>query len=65
MSFDLQAVPAATAVNPVMMRQHAIYLEAQRSDRKVQKPRNTADILERGHRGAPGRRNAQLVDVMA
>lgn len=65
MSFDLQNVPQVVAANPVLARQHAIYLEAQRSDRKIQKARNTADLLERGHRGKPSKISARLVDVLA
>jgi len=46
-----------------MIREHAIYLEAERSDRRVLKTRNVADVLERGHRGAPGRNTARLLDM--
>lgn len=66
MSFDLQSTPQVIAVNPAMARQHAIYLEAQRSDRKVHKARNVADLLERGHRSSKSNSfSALLVDVMA
>lgn len=65
MSFDLQTTPQVLAVNPAMARQHAIYLDAQRSDRKVQKARNVADLLERGHRGAPSDISGSLVDLLA
>ena len=33
MSFDLQGIRDASVINMTMMRQHAIYLAAQRSDR--------------------------------
>ena len=54
MSFDLQAIRDIGAANPVMIRAHAIFLEAQRSDRRVHKARNIADLLERGHKPARG-----------
>ncbi len=65
MSFDLQGVRDATVINPMTMRQHAIYLEAKRSDRRIQKARNVADLLERGHRARLGEHRALLLDVMA
>jgi hypothetical protein len=65
MSFDLQGVRDATVINPMTMRQHAIYLDAQRSDRKVQKARNIADLLERGQRARTGQHTALMLDVMA
>lgn len=65
MSFDLQGVRDATVINPMTMRQHAIYLDAQRSDRRVQKARNVADLLERGHKARAGEHRAMLIDVMA
>lgn len=65
MSFDLQGVRDATAVNPTTKREHAIYLAAQRSDRRVQKARNIADLLERGHRARLGHHTALVVDVKA
>lgn len=65
MSFDLQTTPQVLAANPVMARQHAIYLDAQRSDRKVQKARNVADLLERGHRSKPSDISGSLVDLLA
>ncbi len=65
MSFDLQTTPQVLAVNPAMARQHAIYLDAQRSDRKVQKARNVADLLERGHRGERSNNSGSLVDLLA
>ena len=54
MSFDIQIIRDIAAANPVMARQHAIFLEAQRSDRRVNRARNIADLLERGHRPANG-----------
>ncbi len=66
MTFDLQAVRDVALVNPMVQRQHAIYLDAQRSDRRVQKARNMADILERRNRPARGKgHTALLLDVMA
>lgn len=64
MSFDLQTTPQILTANPVMARQHAIYLDAQRSDRRVQKARNVADLLERGHRGKPSDISRSLVDLL-
>ncbi len=52
MSFDLQGIRDIAVTHPVMARQHAIFLEAQRSDRRVHKARNIADLLERGHKPA-------------
>jgi hypothetical protein len=64
MSFDLQGVRTATVINPMAVRQHAIYIDAQRSDRKVQKARNIADLLERGQRARGGEHTALLIDVV-
>lgn len=50
-------------VSPAAMREHAIYLAAERSDRKIQKARNIADLLERGHRARLGHHTALMVDV--
>ena len=47
-----------------LARQHAIYLEAQRSDRRIRRPRNVADLLERGHRSKNTKQTAHLVDVI-
>ena len=63
MSFDLQGVRDASVINMTMMRQHAIYLAAQRSDRKIQKVRNVADLLERGHRARLGHHTALMLDI--
>ena len=63
MSFDLQGVRDASVINMTMMRQHAIYLAAQRSDRKIQKARNVADLLERGHRARLGHHTALMLDI--
>ena len=65
MSFDLQGVRDASVINPMQMRQHAIYLDAQRSDRRIQKARNVADLLERGHRARLGHHTALILDVTA
>lgn len=64
MSYDLQLIrDRLPATNVAMIREHAIYLDAQRTDRKVQKARNMADILERGHRGKPAKGEARLLDL--
>ena len=65
MSFDLQFIRDRAPAQVTMQREHAIYLDAQRSDRKIQKARNVADLLERGHRARTGTRTALLVDVKA
>ncbi len=65
MSFDVQGVSNVSPFDPAMLRQHAIYLNAQRSDRKIQKARNIADLLERGHRARAGAHTALVLDVMA
>jgi len=63
MSYDLQFLRDRAPPSVTMIREHAIYLEAERSDRRVLKTRNVADVLERGHRGAPGRNTARLLDM--
>lgn len=66
MSFDLQGIRDIGVTHPVMAREHAIFLAAQRSDRRVQKARNIADLLERGHK--PARSSALqglVIDVKA
>ena len=66
MSFDLQNVRDIGATNVAMTRQHAIFLEAARSDRKVTKARNIADLLERGHRSSKsGGLQGVVVDLKA
>lgn len=65
MSYDLQLIRDAAPLSAVLVREHAIYLDAQRTDRKVHKARNTADLLERGHRGKPATGAGQLVDLKA
>jgi hypothetical protein len=65
MSFDLQFIRDRAPAHIAMQREHAIYLNAQRSDRKVQKARNVADLLERGHRARTGAHTALLIDVKA
>lgn len=64
MSLDLHSLPPVPAANPILARQHAIYLEAQRSDRRIRRPRNVADLLERGHRSKNTKQTAHLVDVI-
>lgn len=61
MSFDLQGIRDIAVTHPVIARQHAIFLEAQRSDRRVLKARNIADLLERGHKPT---RNPSLQGVV-
>jgi len=63
MSFDLQFIRDRAPTHVVMPREHAIYLDAQRSDRKVRKARNIADLLERGHRARGGAHTALIVDM--
>jgi hypothetical protein len=63
MSFDLQFIRDRAPTHVVLQRQHAIYLDAQRSDRKVRKARNVADLLERGHRARSGAYTALVIDV--
>jgi hypothetical protein len=62
MSYDLQLIRDVAPPSAVLNREHAIYRDAQRTDRKVQRARNVADLLERGHRGKPASGPAQLVD---
>lgn len=65
MSYDLQLLrdAAPAAINAI--REHAIYRDALTSDRKIQKARNIADLLERGHRSRPNSKSAMLVDIVA
>jgi hypothetical protein len=65
MSYDLQFLRDRAPASVAMIREHAIYLDAQRSDRRVQKARNVADLLERGHKATPQRSTALLVDIKA
>jgi hypothetical protein len=66
MSYDLQGIRDIGVTHPVMARQHAIFLDAQRSDRRVHKARNIADLLERGHKPARGGSlQGLVVDVKA
>lgn len=65
MSFDLQFLRDRAPAQVALIREHAIYLEARRSDRRVQKARNVADLLERGHRSTSPRLSALLLDVKA
>jgi hypothetical protein len=66
MSFDLQGIRDIGVTHPVMAREHAIFLDAQRSDRRVHKARNIADLLERGHKPARGGSlQGLVVDVKA
>ena len=63
MSFDLQFIRDRAPAHIAMQREHAIYLDAQRTDRKIQKARNVADLLERGHRGKPAKNPSRLLDL--
>lgn len=65
MSCDLQFIRERAPTHVILQRQHAIYRDAQRSDRKVQKARNVADLLERGHRASGGAHTALLIDTKA
>lgn len=65
MSFDLQFIRDRAPAHIAMQHEHAIYLNAQRSDRKVQKARNVADLLERGYRARGGAHTALLIDMKA
>jgi|GEM_PF-1461310 hypothetical protein len=66
MSFDIQLVRDIGVSNVAMVREHAIFLEAQRSDRRVHKARNIADLLERGHKAPKnGGMQGVLIDVKA
>ncbi len=65
MSYDLQLLRDVAPPSAVMVREHAIYLDAQRTDRKVHKARNVADLLERGHRGKAASGPGQLFDLKA
>jgi hypothetical protein len=65
MSYDLQFLRDRAPASVAMIREHAIYIDAQRSDRRVQKTRNIADVLERGNRPSSERKTALLVDLKA
>lgn len=65
MSYDLQLLREVAPPSAILVREHAIYLDAQRTDRKVQKARNVADLLERGHRGKPATGAGNIIDLKA
>ncbi len=67
MSFDLQLIRNISVSNVAMVREHAIFMDAQRSDRRVHKARNIADLLERGHKPARSASGMQglVVDLKA
>lgn len=65
MSFDLQVLRDTAPAAIAMVREHAIYRDAETTDRKVHKARNVADLLERGHRSRPNSYSALIVDVLA
>ncbi|MEZ6028177.1 MAG: hypothetical protein R3C46_00350 [Hyphomonadaceae bacterium] len=54
MSLDVQYIRDTAAVTPLMVREHAVFLEAQRSDRRVHKARGIADQLQRNQKPAKG-----------
>jgi hypothetical protein len=62
MSYDLQFLRDRAPASVTMVRELAIYRDAERSDRRVRKVRNIADVLEAGHRAA---KSAQVIDVRA
>jgi hypothetical protein len=65
MSFDLQIMQDAAPSSIAMPRQHAIYRDVLRANGRMQRARNVADLLERGHRSRPARNTALLVDITA
>lgn len=66
MSCDLQLIRDIGAPSVAMVREHAIFIEAQRSDRRVQKARNLSEVLERNHKRSKGNGlQAQLIDIKA
>ena len=65
MSFDLMLMRDAAPSTITTSQEHAIYRDALASNRKQQRARNVADLLERGHRSRPTRNTALLVDLLA
>ncbi len=63
MSVDLQLLPTISPISIATPREHAIYRDALSSNRKRQRARNVADLLERGHRSRSTRTTALLVDL--
>lgn len=66
-SYEAASLRQFQANNVAAVRQHVAQLVAERSDRKVQSVKNTADLLEYGHdakRSSAGAR-ALLLDVLA
>lgn len=66
MSSDLQLFRDTAPTNAAIMRGYAVFLDAQRSDRRVQKPRSVAELLDRKQK--PSRNGglvAQLIDIKA
>jgi len=47
----------------LMVREHAVFLEAQRSDRRVHKARGIADQLQRNQKPAKGGLQGLVVDL--
>jgi hypothetical protein len=65
MSYDLQFLRDRAPASVTMVRELAIYRDAEPSDRRVRKVRNVADVLETGHRPARAGKAAQVIDVKA
>ena len=65
MSFDLQLLRDRIPAPLSTRREHAIYLDAQRSGEKTRLAHNVADLLERGHRARPSAHTALLIDLKA
>lgn len=65
MSFDLQLISQVAPVSVATSREHAIYRDALSFNRKTQRARNIADLLERGHRSRPSAKAAILLDILA
>ncbi|MDP3735861.1 MAG: hypothetical protein Q8R02_00635 [Hyphomonadaceae bacterium] len=66
-SYEAANLRQFQANNAAAVRQHVAQMIAERSDRKVQGAKNTADLLELGHdskRASAGAR-ALLLDVLA
>jgi len=66
-SYEAASLAQFHANNVAAVKQHVAQLQADRSDRKVQSARNTADLLEYGHDPKRASRGAQalMLDVLA
>ena len=65
MSFDLQLMRDTAPASVTMLRDLAIYRDVQSADRKTQRARNIADLLERGHRPRTNGKSGVLIDIRA